>query len=161
MAWTEIIIALLGILGAVDLLRLLFVKEERKKKDVENVTAEVAVAQHANELLSKQLDNAHETIKSRDETIRHKDEIIEAKNRRIDELTSIITALFDDMCVHKGCRLRKPHQGQGAMWYEEFKKDPTLGADYDSVETLMKRNRIARIAGDRKAEEDAAEKADG
>lgn len=161
MAWTEIIIALFGILGAIDLLRLLFVKEERKKKDVENATAEVAVAQHANELLAKQLENAHETILRLQAENARKDEIIEAKNKVIAKLHAIIMALFDDMCVHKGCRIRKPHPGKGEAWYEKYRDDPTLGADYDSIETLMKRNRIARIAGDRKAEEDAAEKADG
>ena len=59
---TQIVVAVLGLLGAVDLLRLLFVKEDKKNKQVQNVDAEVQVAQHANDLLSKQLDNCHETI---------------------------------------------------------------------------------------------------
>lgn len=134
---TQIVVAVLGLLGAVDLLRLLFVKEDKKNKQVQNVDAEVQVAQHANDLLSKQLDNCHETITN-----------LNAQNEKLQgekaELLSAQSCLFDDMCIHKGCRIRKPHQGQGSEWYKKYREDPNLGADYQSIDTLLRIDRASR-----------------
>ena len=80
-----------------------FIKEIKKHKKVENVDAEVAVAQHANELLSSQLERSHETIA-------RKDKQIDEQQKKITSLLAAQSCLFDDMCIHKGCRLRKPHQ---------------------------------------------------
>lgn len=150
MEWTSIIVAVLGIVGGIDLLRLLFIKEDRKKKNVENKDAEVQAAQHANDLLSKQLERSHETITS-----------LNAENstlhREKAELLATQSCLFDDMCVHKGCRLRKPHQGQGVMYYQSYRDDPSLGADYHSVDTLIKMDRAARFKMEKAAEEDAGD----
>lgn len=49
-----------------------------------------------------------------------------------------LVSLYDDMCIHKGCKLRKPHEGQGQLWYDKHADDPSLGCDYLSVETLLK-----------------------
>ena len=143
--WTQIILGVFGLIGAIDLVRLLFVKEDKKKKKLENTDAEVAVAQHANELLSAQLERGHETIKRKDEQI---DEL----QREKAALLAAQSCLFDDMCIHKGCRVRKPHQGQGSQWYEKYREDPNLGADYTSIDTLLKIDRASRLKAERKAE---------
>ena len=143
--WTQIILGVIGLIGAADLARLLFVKEDKKKKKVENVDAEVQVAQHANELLSQQLERSHETIA-------RKDSEIEALQKEKASLLAAQSCLFDDMCIHKGCRVRKPHQGQGSQWYEKYREDPNLGADYTSIDTLLKIDRASRLKAERKAE---------
>lgn len=158
MDWTQIIISALtflaAVFGGVGLGRLLFLRQNRKKANAEATSAEVSVLQKALETVSGQLDKERQIS-------REKDEIIEAKNARIDNLTSTISALFDDMCVHKGCRLRRPHQGQGAKWYEQYRDDPSLGCDYLSIDTLIKQERAKRLAENILAKEAAEETAEG
>lgn len=137
MDWTQIIVAIIGVIGAVDLIRLLFVKEDRKGKQVENKDKELETLRKTNDLLEQQVERSHETI------MKQTDEINQLHSDKA-ELLATQACLFDDMCIHKGCRLRKPHPGQGMKWYNEYRQDPALGADYLSIDTLMKQERAAR-----------------
>lgn len=150
MDWTSIIVAVAGILAAVDLTRFIFPRLFRKEKETEikgkekeNESVEVETLRKAIEILEQQLSSAHETIKDYEERNR----VLSDENGN---LKATCTALFDDMCVHKACRVRKPHQGQGQRWYENYRDDPALGADYLSIETLLKKERLKRLE---KAEE--------
>ena len=145
MDWTSIIVAVCGILAAVDLSRFIFPKLFRREKETEiqgkekeNESVEVETLKKAIETLSEQSKTSHETIRD-----------YEARNRLLSDengnLKATCTALFDDMCVHKGCKFRKPHQGQGSMWYEKYREDPALGADYDSIDTLIRKERLMRL----------------
>lgn len=131
MPWYEIVCLIFGAVGGLDFLRLLFFgKTEKSNKELET-------AREANKLLSEQLERSHETIK----------ELTEENNGLHDDKAALLetqACLFDDMCVHKGCRLRKPHPGQGRTWYNNYRQDPALGADYLSIDTLMKQERAAR-----------------
>ena len=145
MDWTSIIVAVAGLLAAVDLSRLLFPRLFRKEKETEikgkekeNDSVEVETLRKAFEILEQQLSSAHETIKDYEERNR----VLSDENGN---LKATCTALFDDMCVHKAYRVRKPHQGQGQRWYENYRDDPALGADYLSIETLLKRERLKRL----------------
>ena len=139
-----IIIAIIGAIGGIDLIRLLFVKEDKRgknadalNKEVEAKEKELDIVNKACHMLSEQLEKANATIVEKDARITDLE-----KERAI--LLSTQSCLFDDMCIHKGCRIRKPHQGQGSRWYEEYRNDPALGADYFSIDTLMKQDRIRR-----------------
>ena len=145
MDWTAIIVAICGILAAVDLSRLIFPRLFRREKETEiqgkekeNESVEVETLKKSIETLSEQLRTAHEAIKD-----------YEARNRALSDengnLKATCTALFDDMCVHKGCKFRKPHQGQGSKWYEKYREDPALGADYESIDTLIRKERLMRL----------------
>lgn len=131
MPWYEIVCLIFGAVGGLDFLRLLFFgKTEKSNKELET-------AREANKLLSEQLERSHETIK----------ELTEENNGLHDDKAALLetqACLFDDMCVHKGCRVRKPHPGQGRTWYNNYRQDPALGADYLSIDTLMKQERAAR-----------------
>lgn len=139
MGWTEIIVAFLGLLGACDLLgRLIFFRPTKRKANAEaeavetqNDSAAIAALNEAIAVLRAQLDYANAQIVA-------KDEIIQAQTAEKMDLTARLTALYDDMCVHKGCKLRKPHQGQGFKWYEDHRDDPGLGCDFYSVEYMLK-----------------------
>ena len=153
MDWTSIIVAVCGILAAIDLSRFIFPRLFRREKEAEikgkereSESVEVETLKKAIETLSEQLRAAHEAIKD-----------YEARNRALSDengnLKATCTALFDDMCVHKGCKFRKPHQGQGSKWYEKYKEDPALGADYDSIDTLIRKERLARLKAMKDLEE--------
>lgn len=139
------IIGILGAVGGIDLGRILFVRLSKKEKETEikgkekdNESVEVETLRKAIETLDQQLKSAQETVRD-----------YENRNRELSDevgnLKATCTALFDDMCVHKACRVRKPHQGQGQRWYENYRSDPALGADYLSIETLLKKERLKRL----------------
>ena len=155
--WNTIIVAVAGVLAAVDLTRFMFPRLFRREKETEikgkekeNESVEVETLRKTIEILEQQLKAAHETIKD-----------YEARNRDLSDengnLKATCTALFDDMCVHKACRVRKPHQGQGQRWYENYRNDPALGADYLSIETLLKQERVKRLAAIKAMEEEPHE----
>lgn len=135
----DIILAIIGVITLADLLKFFFIKQDRKEKDITNKDKEITAIQHTNEILQQQLDRAAVTIEKK-----------EAENARLmedqAELRATQSCLFDDMCIHKGCRIRKPHQGKGSLWYQKYKEDPTQGADYESIDTLLKRDRAERAA---------------
>ena len=146
MDWTSIIAAVAGLLAAVDLSRFIFPRLFRKEKETEikgkekeNESIEVETLRKAIEILEQQLKSARETIND-----------YELRNRALSDengnLKATCTALYDDMCVHKACRVRKPHQGRGQQWYDQYREDPALGADYLSIETLLKQERLSRLA---------------
>ena len=145
----DILMAIIGVITLADLLKFFFIKQDRREKDISTKDKEITAVQHTNEILQQQLDRAAATIEKKDS------EIIRLADERA-ELTAAQSCLFDDMCIHKGCRLRKPHQGKGSLWYQKYKDDPTQGADYESIDTLLKRDRAERAArekGEKQEEE--------
>lgn len=146
MDWTQIIVAVLGLISFADIIRLLFFKEEKKDRQVETKDKEVETLRKTQELLEQQVERSHETImKLTDEN--------NALHTQNAELLATQACLFDDMCIHKGCRLRKPHPGQGMKWYNAYREDPALGADYLSIDTLMKQDRASRNSSEKQTEE--------
>jgi len=138
MTWLQIIVTLISIITLEGIIQFFLLKETKKGKQIENVDADVEKSQHANELLSKQLERCHETIARQDQEKA-------ALYKEVADLRAVQSCLFDDMCVHKGCHLRKPHQGKGQLWYAQYAEDPSLGADFASVHTLIKQERLARL----------------
>lgn len=146
MDWTQIIVAVLGLISFADIIRLLFFKEEKKDRQVETKDKEVETLRKTQDLLEQQVERSHETImKLTDEN--------NALHTQNAELLATQACLFDDMCIHKGCRLRKPHPGQGMKWYNAYREDPALGADYLSIDTLMKQDRASRNSSEKQTEE--------
>ena len=135
----DIILAIIGVITLADLLKFFFIKQDRREKDISNKDKEIAAVQHTNDILQQQLDRSATSIEKKD------GEIAKLTQERA-ELMATQSCLFDDMCIHKGCRLRKPHQGKGSLWYQQYKEDPTMGADYYSIDTLIKMERAERAA---------------
>ena len=147
MDWTQILVAICGMVSLADLLRVVFFrKEDKHDKQVETKDKEVETLRKTQELLEQQVERSHETImKLTDEN--------NALHTQNAELLATQACLFDDMCIHKGCRLRKPHPGQGMKWYNAYREDPALGADYLSIDTLMKQDRASRNSSEKQTEE--------
>ncbi len=138
MDWTQIAVALIGLLAGGGLMRLATLGSTRRKAEAEAGKAgaeakgiEVENFEAMLNLLNKQIENYQHTLDARDAKIAEKD-------AEIAKYMTRLQALYDDMCVHKGCKLRKPHQGQGGVWYETHKDEENLGGDYLSVETLLR-----------------------
>jgi len=131
MDWTQIVIAALGAVGVLDLGRIIFFKANRKKANAE-----------ADNIAIEGLKNTIETLEGRvasdQASLERKDAKIEAlydeKNAYREDLASCQTL----MCIHLGCALRRPAQGQGAEWLRDHKEDPALGVDYLPINQLIK-----------------------
>lgn len=152
MDWNGLVLGLVSLIAAIDLGKIFFpgiFKREKQAdiqgKEKDNESVEVETLKKTIETLSGQLDNAYKKIDD-----------YEIRNRALSdengELKATVTALYDDMCVHKGCRVRKPHQGQGQQWYLKYREDPALGADYMSIETLLRQDRLKRLAREKELE---------
>lgn len=148
MDWLQLAIAIVSIVTLEGVIQFFFIKVRKQKQVVENVDSQVSVAQHANDLLSKQLERSHETINNLNSEK-------SALQTEIGVLKATQSCLFDDMCIHKGCRIRKPHQGQGQLWYENYRNDPSVGADYYSIDTLIKMDRAKRQKLEKEPDEEA------
>lgn len=141
MDWTAIITGILTFIAGGGLVAIFTLPAIRKKANAEADNAVIEPLKQSINILNEQLKNANATIEE-------KNSIIEQKTQHELVLSNKLTALFDDMCVHKGCKLRKPHQGQGQRWYEDHKDDPSLGCDYLSVEWLLKQWRARNAASE-------------
>ena len=140
MEFSNTIVGVLGVISVVDLLRLLvFRRKDGRQKDADAAKTELEVARETNNILKEENERLQVQLRERDASL-------EEKNREIANHRAIESCLFDDMCIHKGCRIRMPHQGKGQLWYEQYREDPALGADYDSIDTLLKRDRAKRLA---------------
>lgn len=131
MDWITIITGLLTFIAGGGLVAIFTLPAIRRKANAEADNAVIEPLKQAISILNEQLRTANENIAE-------KNCIIEQKTQHEFVLSNKLTALYDDMCVHKGCKLRKPHQGQGQRWYDDHKDDPSLGCDYLSVEWLLK-----------------------
>lgn len=141
MDWTAIITGILTFIAGGGLVAIFTLPAIRKKANAEADNAVIEPLKQAINILNDQLKNANATIEE-------KNRIIEQKTQHEFVLANKLTALYDDMCVHKGCKLRKPHQGQGQRWYEDHADDPSLGCDYLSVEWLLKQWRARNGAAE-------------
>lgn len=131
MDWVTIITGILTFIAGGGLVAIFTMPAIRRKANAEADNAVIEPLKQAISILNEQLRTANENIAE-------KNRIIEQKTQHEFVLSNKLTALYDDMCVHKGCKLRKPHQGQGQRWYDDHKDDPSLGCDYLSVEWLLK-----------------------
>lgn len=155
MDWTTLIVSLLTFIAGGGLVTPFCIRAARRRAQAEAAKAkaeadkEKADADNAAIAPLKQaIDILADQLKTANETIALKNEIIEQKTQHEFVLANKLTALYDDMCVHKGCKIRKPHQGQGQRWYEDHADDPSLGCDYLSIEWLLKQWRKRNTSDD-------------
>jgi len=150
MDWTAIIASVCALIAGGGLVAIFTLPAARKKANAEADNAVVEPLKQAINILNEQLKNANKTIAEQNRII------VEKQQHEVD-LSTKLTALYDDMCVHKGCKLRRPHQGQGQRWYEDHADDPSLGCDYLSVEWLLKKWRERNAQDSNEKHKDDAE----
>lgn len=131
MDWTQIVIALLGIVGAFDLGRIMFFKANKKKANAEADNIVIEGMEKTIAAMSSRIESDEEAMNRKDAKI---EELYEEKNRTREDLASAQTL----MCIHMGCAVRKPVRGQGAEWLRDHKSDPALGVDYLPINQLIR-----------------------
>lgn len=137
MDWTQIVIAVLGLVGVIDLGRLIFFRSSKKKAEEEaeavvqaNDAAAVATLKEAIEQMSKLNGDYSAAISSLNERV---DDLLQKGVSKDDVIATLLTMI----CKHMGCSLREPIPGQGRVWFDQNKSDISLGVDYLPINQLM------------------------
>jgi len=130
--WSNIIMALIGLVSGGGLMGLLTLKQKRKMGDVEVFLGNIEALKNIIEQL--QLEN-----KRKDELLTQYGKNREDHARRYEEKAEESAKLKTLMCVHLGCSLRDPLLGQGGDWMEQHRDDISLGVDYTPINVLMSR----------------------
>lgn len=146
MDWTIIITSIISLITGGGIIGLFTIGSTKRKASAEAKGAELKNDKTVVESLEHTIDTLQEQIDRLMASNAAKDVIIEEKSQVISKYVTRLQSLYDDMCIHKGCKLRKPHQGMGGAWYETHADDPNLGCDFLSVETLLRNWRKAQKA---------------
>ncbi len=131
MDWTQIVIAILGVVGAFDLGRILFFRANKKKANAEADNIVIEGMERTIAAMTSRIDSDEEAMRRKDAKI---EELYNEKNALREDLASAQTL----MCIHMGCAVRKPVRGQGAEWLRDHKNDPALGVDYLPINQLIR-----------------------
>lgn len=134
----DILLAVLGCIGTIDLGRFIFFRSSRKQAEGEADSAAVAPLKDANEILRMQLadsDTHNADLEQHIEELRKEKEELFTQLIAAREENATIKQL---LCVHGACYLRKPIRGRGGKWYDDYKDDPSLGIDMLPLNQLMK-----------------------
>jgi len=139
MDWTQIVVAILGIIGALDLGRFIFFRASRKKADAEADGAvqanDSAAVQTLKDAIAELSTMNREYAKDKRDLDDKVDELLASITRKDETIATLLTMV----CKHLGCTLREPVPGQGRVWYEANKGDISLGVDYLPINQLMTR----------------------
>ena len=146
MDWTQIVIAALGLVGVLDLGRVLFFKANKKKANAEADNVAIEGMEKTIAALEKRISDDADAMERKDAKI---EKMYDEKNALREDLASAQTM----MCVHMGCAARKPAQGQGAEWLRDHKEDPSLGVDYLPINQLIKLYGKQKVEKEEKAVE--------
>lgn len=146
MDWTIIITSIVSLITGGGIIGLFTISSTKRKASAEAKSAELKNDNTVVESLEHTIDTLQKQIDRLMASNAAKDVVIEEKSQVISKYVTRLQSLYDDMCIHKGCKLRKPHQGMGGAWYETHADDPNLGCDFLSVETLLRNWRKAQKA---------------
>lgn len=138
MDWTQIILAIVGLFGVIDLGRIIFFKSSKKQAEGEADSAAVAPLKEANEILRHQLVAANERERELVESNNTLQDKIEKRDENIANLSAKVATIEGLLCIHGGCQLRQPIRGKGRDWYDEHKESSDFGIDCKSCNVLMK-----------------------
>lgn len=142
---TQIVISAMGLVGVLDLSRLVFFKSSKRKEnagagkaEAEADSAAVAAMKDAIAEVRQSNDNFQQ-IHSRDaQALAEKDGQIQTLNAKILELTADNATLKMLVCKHDGCPFREPVKGRGGEWWEAQKHSDSL-TDVDSIVQIAKK----------------------
>jgi hypothetical protein len=144
--WVSIITAVGGVLsgGGAVAFRNWRINRRREMAEAKQVEAQAKQSEaQATDTAVEALNRAIDTLQ---EERSHDRGIIDKLTGERERLTNDKIALINKMgamkvcmCVHLGCVMRKPTQGQADKWMEDHADEELYGADYAPVNVLLRR----------------------
>lgn len=138
MDWGMVISALCGLLSGGGAMSLLNWRAGRRKAAASAGREENESAGAAVDALNRAIDTLQEE-RDRDKGVIAG--LTAEREKLLAEKIGFINAqaaLLPSMCVHLGCVLRKPVQGQADRWLDAHSGEPLRGADYKAVNVLLR-----------------------
>lgn len=139
MDWTFIKALLTGLLSGGGVMAIINWRSSRRKAAAEASQSEAQSTDTAVGALNKAIDTLQEEREHDRSVIDKLTQEREALTKDKIELINRLGALKVCMCVHLGCILRKPTQGQADKWIEDHSGEELYGADYTPVNILFRR----------------------
>ncbi len=137
MDWVKFVETLIAFLMGGGLFKLATLKSSKKKGDAE---ADGAVVNVLNEVIN----TLHSVDDNKDKEIAALKAECREKNEQLADKRCENTTKGYYMCVHQGCVLRRPAMGRGKEYYSAHCKEIDFGADYDTVEQLLKQYKLEK-----------------
>lgn len=139
MDWTFIKALLTGLLSGGGIMAIINWRSSKRKAAAEASQSEAQSTDTAVGALNKAIDTLQEE-RDHDRSIIDKlTKEREALTKDKIDLINRLGALKVCMCVHLGCILRKPTQGQADKWIEDHSGEELYGADYTPINILFRR----------------------
>lgn len=139
MDWTFIKALLTGLLSGGGIMAIINWRSSKRKAAAEASQSEAQSTDTAVGALNKAIDTLQEEREHDRSVIDKLTQEREALTKDKIELINRLGALKVCMCVHLGCILRKPTQGQADKWIEDHSGEELYGADYTPVNILFRR----------------------
>lgn len=76
-------------------------------------------------------------LADRDADLKERDARIELLTEQLTHKTNECTTKGYYLCVHHGCKLRRPSLGRGDQYFLKHREDEQFGADFSTVEELL------------------------
>lgn len=128
--WQALIEIALGLIGGGIIGRFLRLKADTRKAGAEADNTAI--------------DGLNATIQQLAGQLAARDEDIKERDAKIDALTADLTSKQNEcttkgyyMCVHQGCKLRRPTLGRGHQYFDQHRAEQDFGADFTPVEELL------------------------
>jgi len=137
--WVSIIAAVGGLLSGGGVMAILNWRSNRRKAAAEASQSEAQAADTAVEALNRAIDTLQEERDSDRSIITS---LMGERERLTNEKIALINkigAMKVCMCIHLGCIMRKPTQGQADKWMTDHSDEELYGADYTPVNVLLRR----------------------
>lgn len=139
MDWTFIKALLTGLLSGGGIMAIINWRSSKRKAAAEASQSEAQSTDTAVGALNKAIDTLQEEREHDRSVIDKLTQEREALTKDKIDLINRLGALKVCMCVHLGCILRKPTQGQADKWIEDHSGEELYGADYTPVNILFRR----------------------
>ena len=144
MDWVKFAEIIIAFLTGGGLLKLATLRSSKKKGEAEADGAVVNVLNEVINTLHTVDDNKDKEIADLKKECREKSEMIINLQQQLADKRCENTTKGYYMCVHQGCVLRRPTMGRGKEYYDAHSKEVDFGADFESVEQLLKAYKLEK-----------------
>lgn len=141
MDWGSIITYIITFITGGGIVGLVTLKATKRKAGAEADNAVIDALRNAIAELREIQTDSTERENKKDEQLAEKDAKIEELHKQLADKRCENTTKGYYLCVHQGCVLRRPSLGRGKEYYDVHSGEEDFGADFLSVEELLKQRK--------------------
>lgn len=141
MDWIQIITLIGGFIGGGGLMTLITARAQKKKVGAEADNAAIEALNNAiTTMTGIDNDKDREIADLKSENGELRKTIGDLQSQLADKRCECTTKGYY-MCVHQGCVVRRPSLGRGKTYFSEHGQEVDFGADFDTIEELLREHK--------------------